>query len=146
MAFRRSRRRHGVPRAYALLNLEHRPAALALINGAAGAEFAALRAVLNGDLPGAAAALAQVQNPLKRAMLAVHVEDLRWRYQREDMPAVTDATLIFDETAHDWLALTASRANDATMWRVDESAVLKHLLDEVYPVEASAFSRCLVAA
>ncbi|HEY3516637.1 MAG TPA: hypothetical protein VGL98_06275, partial [Gammaproteobacteria bacterium] len=61
-------------RAYALLNLEHRPAALALIDGSTAPESVALRALLNGDLPGAAAALPAVKNPLQRLMLAVHVD------------------------------------------------------------------------
>ena len=50
-------------RAYALLNLEHRPAALALINGAATPDAIALRALLNGDLPGAAEAAATSREP-----------------------------------------------------------------------------------
>ncbi len=121
-------------RAYALLNLEHRPAGLALINGATGAEFVALRALLNGDLPGAATALSGVRNPLKRLMLAVHVDDLRYQYQREDTPAATDAESVFGDTAYDWLGLAVSRSHDSNMWRVDQSGVLKFVLDEIYPV------------
>ena len=33
-----------------------------------------------------------------------------------------------------WLRARRGRSNDANMWRIDESAALKFLLDEVYPV------------
>jgi hypothetical protein len=121
-------------RAYALLNLEHRPAALALINGAITPEVQALRAVLNGDLPGAAKAAAEVENPLKQLMLAVHVDDLRHKYEREDVEEVSVSAELFGENGEDWFVLGKSRSNDESMWRVDESAMLKHFLDEVYPV------------
>jgi hypothetical protein len=121
-------------RAYALLNLEHRPAALALINGAPAAEFVALRALLNGNLPDAAAALSGVRNPLKRLMLAVHVDDLRFTYEQEGTPPATDAESAFGSDADEWLALAEGRSNDVNLWYVDEPGLLKALLDEIYPV------------
>jgi hypothetical protein len=121
-------------RAYALLNLEHRPAALALLAGSRRPEAVALRAVLNGDLPGATAALPNVANPLKRLLLAVHVDDLRHQYGRENTPPITNPASVFPEGAVDWLALVATRVSDFNQWRVDEPAIVKWLLDGVYPV------------
>ena len=121
-------------RAYALLNLEHRPAALALINGSVTPDAVALRALLNGDLPGAAKAAADVENPLKQLMLALHVDDLRHKYEREDVEEVSVSAELFGENGEDWFVLGQSRSNDAMHWRVDESAMLKYFLDEVYPV------------
>jgi hypothetical protein len=120
--------------AYALLNLEHRPAALALINGSTAPESMALRALLNGDLPGAATAVRLVKNPLKRLMLAVHVDDLRYTYGKDDVERATDAVSVFGEGAVDWLLLAEGRANDANIWRADESPALKFLLDGIHPV------------
>lgn len=120
--------------AYALLNLEHRPAALALIDGSTTPESVALRALLNGDLPGAAAALPAVENPLERLMLAVHVDDLRYTYGKDDVERATDATSVFGEDAADWRLLAEGRANDANIWRADEPPALKFLLDGIHPV------------
>jgi hypothetical protein len=121
-------------RAYALLNLEHRPAALALINGATSPEAVSLRALLNGDLPGAAAAAKTVEHPLKRLLLSVHVDDLRYLYGRENVEQATDGTSVFAADAQDWLFLAEGRTNDLNIWYADASAALKFLLDEVHPV------------
>lgn len=122
-------------RAYTLLNLEHRPAALALINGSVTADAVALRALLNGDLPGASAAVSKIENPLKRLLLGVLVDDLRYQYEKQDVAQATDAESVFGESAPEWLLLAESRSNDANIWRVDApAAALKALLDDVDPV------------
>src|SRR5690349_6424675 len=121
-------------RAYALLNLEQRPAALALLAGSTLPESIALRALLNGDLPGAAAGLPKVTNPLKRLLLALHVDDRGHQYGKANAAPATDPLAMFGEAAPDWLALAATRMNDRNPWQPDPPEVAKWLLDGVYPV------------
>ena len=123
-----------IARAYALLGLDHRPAALALLEGVSGPEAAVLRALLNGNAAEAQAALTSVDNPLMRLMLAVQLDDLRTALDSEAEP-LAGAADAFGVLGLDWRVLVHSRVQDRNEWRSDEPAALKYLLDLVFPVE-----------
>jgi len=121
-------------RAYALLGLERRPAALALINNASTPEAVALRALLNGDLPGATAAVEAIGNPFRRLLLSVYVDDMRAVYENDDAPRVTDAAIVLGSPSPDWQILIEGRLADKHRGQVEDPSGIKYLLDETYPV------------
>ena len=120
-------------RAYALMGLEHRPAALALLKDASRQEVAVLRALLNDNFAAAAAALRSVKNPVQRLLLAVQVDDLRFANDDAQSPRAAEADA-FGARAVDWRLLIEGRASDGDPWVADDPAGLKYLLDTVFPV------------
>ncbi len=121
-------------RAYALFGLDHRPAALEVLNGASQPEAVTLRALLNGNSAEARQTLASVDNHVVRLLLALKVDDLRFSYQEDKAPKTSTAEA-FGEAAIDWKMLVAARADDGDPWSADDPADLKYLLDTVFPVE-----------
>ena len=119
--------------AYALMNLEHRPAALARIGDSLRPESVALRAALNGNLPDAEAALETVADPLLRTLLGFTVQDMRHAYNRASSPADGNAGALSGDVQNEWGLLIGSRFNDEDPWTVDSPQSLKILLDLVFP-------------
>jgi hypothetical protein len=116
------------------MSLSHRPAALALLDGASTPNAVALRALLNGDLPGAREASTRVTDPLERLLLQIGVEDLRQEYG-DPTPADRNAAVaFFGARSTYWLALASNRFGDADSWVVDSSKQIKVLLDSAFPV------------
>ncbi len=70
-------------RARILLHLDQRPYALSIIRADRGPEAEGLRAILNGNLPPARQALAQVKGPWEKFSLGIEVSDLELAYARD---------------------------------------------------------------
>ena len=120
--------------AYALMCLSHRPAALALLDGASSPAAVTLRSLLNGDLPGVREALKGVTGPLERLLLEIGLEDLRQEYA-DPTPADRGAAVaFFGPQSTYWLALANDRFRDADSWGVDAAEEIKTLLDDAFPV------------
>ena len=120
--------------AYALMNLQHRPAALALLRNASEPDAVALRALLNGDLPGSRGAVASVTDPLKRLLLQIGIEDTRQEYGDPTPTDPMGALAIFGAHDRDWLPLVKGRFDDANPWTVDSAEEIKVLLDKAFPL------------
>lgn len=119
--------------AYALMSLQHRPAALALLRDASAPDAVVLRALLNGDLPGARGAVSRVTDPLKSLLLQISIEDTRQEYG-DPSPADLSGTLaLFGTHADDWLPLVKGRFGDSNSWTVDSAEEIKLLLDRAFP-------------
>ena len=121
-------------RAYALMELGLRPAALALIRNAKESADIVLRALLNGNLPVAVAAQAKVTNPFLRALLAVQIDDVRIAYGEKRKSLRTESVALFGAEARDWQELFAARSQDEDKWSVESAAEIKRVLDDVYPL------------
>jgi hypothetical protein len=118
---------------YALMNLEHRPAALARIGDSRQPEDVALRAALNGDLPGMEAALKTVTDPYVKTLLSFTVQDMRYDYKYEYSRSETNAAALFGVSNQDWQSLIGSRLADENPWTVDSPEALKILFDHILP-------------
>jgi hypothetical protein len=119
--------------AYALMNLQHRPAALALLHNSSEPDVVVLRALLNGDLPGARGAVASVTDPLKTLLLQISIEDMRQDYGDPTPTDLKGALALFGTHDGDWLALVKGRFGDSNSWTVDSAEEIKLLLDRVFP-------------
>lgn len=120
--------------AHALMGLDHRPAALALLRNASSPDGVALRALLNGDLPGARGAVTGVVDPLERLLLQIGIEDLRQEYNDAEPTKFTAARALFGSHLEDWVPLLKGRLGDANSWAVDPAPEIKHLLDVAFPL------------
>jgi hypothetical protein len=118
--------------AYALMNLQHRPAALALLRHASEPEAVVLRALLNGDLPGARGAIANVTDPVKKLLLQVSIEDTRQDYGDPTPTDLKGALALFGTHDGDWLPLVKGRFGDSNSWTVDSAEEIKLLLDRAF--------------
>ncbi len=121
-------------RAYALMCLSHRPAALAILGGAASPAAVALRSLLNGNLPRTRDALKGVTDPLERLLLEIGIEDLRQEYGDPTPADGGSAAAFFGPQSTYWIALANDRFRDADSWSVDDAQEIKTLLDRVFPV------------
>lgn len=120
--------------AYALMNLERRPGALARLTGLNSPEVAVLRALLQGDLPTAQTSIGTVERPLERLLLQVSLRDLQFKYEREPRIDVAAPTNLFGKDAPAWEPLIAMRAADADPWSNGDALVIKQALDGAFPI------------
>jgi hypothetical protein len=122
-------------RAYTLMNLRRRPAALALIQDSSRPVDVVLGAILNGDLPGATTGLAAVPSGLERLLLSIQINDMRLYYERQGEPPLAESVAVFGEDAVEWHALVEGRSSNLDPWSVEPAVVPKYLMDEVFPVQ-----------
>ena len=120
--------------AYGLMNLERRPASLALLTGLDGANAATLRALLQGDYPTAQQAIGRVADPLDKLLLAMSLRDLQLRYLREPRVEVKAAATLTIKNGQAWDALIQLRSNDADVWAAGGALDIKLALDAAFPL------------
>jgi len=120
--------------AYALMNLERRPGALAVLAGLQTPEAITLRALLQGDLPTALTSIDQVTVPLQRVLLQISLRDLQLKYEREPQIELSAAAALFGAKLPDWQALVTVRASDADPWSNIDPLVIKRVLDAAFPL------------
>lgn len=121
-------------RAYALTQLWRRPAALATLAGETSAESIALVAILNGDLPSAQKAVAQVPQSLQRLLLDAGLHDLESAYGRKTQAKPTASEQTFGLARPQWEPLVQLRVQDTDRWSVVDPLVIKALLDQTFPI------------
>ncbi|MDR3385591.1 MAG: hypothetical protein P4L92_00955 [Rudaea sp.] len=127
-------------RARILFHLFERPYALDRLKNIAGPEADGLRAVLNGNLPAAHAAVDKVQEPWERLFLTTETYDLELGYQRNG-----DATAsnILGVLGPEWAALVSARFADDDMWIVPDMLALKRSLDTVFPIPGQSLQELM---
>ncbi len=125
-------------RAYALFNLQMRPAAIAALKG--GTEWAAnlaLQALFDGNLPELSQRLQQV-NGIERLLLAVELNDLRARYDLQKGPwkeyPRNAALQLLQKRSAAWSFLVRRRLTDLNLWEVDDNSKVKMELDRLFPI------------
>jgi len=122
--------------ARALLHLSYRPYALAQITGDDSAEGRLLRALLDGNLPEAKAALKQIDAPAAKLMASLEVRDLSLSYGRQNEDKDTsDYVHEVQERSKSWDALLGARNGELDDWHVDGNLPLKAVLDNLYPID-----------
>jgi hypothetical protein len=120
--------------AFILMNLERRPAALARITGDIDPSSAALRALLDGDLPDSKAGLAKVTDPLQRFLLSVAAHDLELSYGQQPSVTPKATAAVFGKAYADWAPLVSMRSLDRDPWKVAPALAIKVMLDAAFPV------------
>lgn len=121
--------------ARAHLNLNNRPAAVALLADARQPAEKALLAAANGSLPALEREVGLVKEELFRLMLELDLQALRREYRvpiKEPVPAFIGKTVAQDGI---WWPLFERRLADGDGWQVQMNLQLKVLLDRVLPVE-----------
>lgn len=120
--------------AYALMGLERRPAALARIDKEPSSPVVkALRAILNGDLPGASQEIPQIKDPFQRFLLQLDLRDLQLTYQKYDLIQVTPPVAMSIPRA--WEALLDARVDDIDTVKTVAALPIKQTLDAAFPTE-----------
>lgn len=120
--------------AYALLNLQRRPVALARIEDASGQSFEALRALLDGNLPAAQSATRQVKNPLEQLLLQFQLRDLEYAYGLEEPSEPTAiGALLVEQVLSAWGPLLMARLEDGNAWFWPDARPIKEALDQAFP-------------
>jgi hypothetical protein len=127
-------------RARILYHLHQRPYAQAQLQSAPPAAAAGLRALLDGNLPQARAALAAAGEPWERFFLAIEVHDLEQRYGR---PAAADP-LAASFADSPWRVLLEARRGDLDSWSVNDTLPFEALLDRYLPLAGSSASEALL--
>lgn len=124
-------------RARALMHLDYRPAALAVLGNDDDPSARALRALLDGNLPEAESAVASIDAPGEKLVVSLEARDLRFAYgrgnPREAMPAIVQET---QARSSNWRTLLAMRGGEYDGWQVDDNLDVKRLLDSLYPLDA----------
>jgi hypothetical protein len=121
--------------AYALMYLEQRPAALAALSTADTPESNTLRALLNGDLPGATGNLRRVSDPMRNLLLSIAVHDLQTDYKVSKPLRPSAPAAVFAAAAKKaWDELIALRLDDHAPWVVHDPILIKRSLDRSFPV------------
>lgn len=121
--------------AYALLNLDRRPVALARLQGASGASIQALRALLDGNLPAARSATSQVTSPLEQLLLQFKLRDLEYAYAAEEPSNPTAVAALFGEQVLPaWELLLTARIEDGNRWFASDAESIKQALDRTFPI------------
>lgn len=118
-------------RARIMLHLWERPYALALLGDSPGPAAEGLRAILNGNLPQARNALAQVREPWEQLFLALEVHDLELYQYREPRQSAAYVLRLMGGTQ--WKYFAARRLGDADEWEVGSTQPIKALLDQSFP-------------
>jgi hypothetical protein len=125
--------RHRLLAAFAALELHRRPLGLQLLNGVSDPAADAFRALLDGNLAEAQAALTSVKDPLLLLLGSIALQDLRATYGRdEDIDAKT-ITGLFGSAPGAWSSLVERRVSDPDRWAATNDVELKRLLDEFMP-------------
>jgi hypothetical protein len=120
-------------RARILMHIYERPYALSLIANDMSPEADGLRAVLNGNLPQARAALASSLNPWDRFFLSVEISDLEYAYGRDARP--TRDRLMQQLRASPLFHLIQFRLRDNDAWERNSTGPIKILLDRAFPIQ-----------
>lgn len=121
--------------ARAHLNLNNRPAAIALLDMRSQPAEKALLALANGNLPALEREVALVKEEAFRLLLETDLQELRHRYRlpvKEPVPAYVARTIPVDSL---WRPLIERRLADQDGWRVQSNLDLKSQLDRVLPLE-----------
>jgi hypothetical protein len=129
-------------RAYALFQLNLRPAALAVLTSAsASPAIVGLRALLNGNLTGTDALIAGVSG-IERILLAIELNDLRLRYVATSSafePTSSDPALMaLASRGPLWNVLVKRRVSDLNPWEVENNFDLKAILDQLAPLRGQS--------
>lgn len=119
-------------RARILFHLRERPYALEQLGHDGGPAADGLRAALNGNLPQARAALAQVQGPWEQLFLGLEVHDLELSYHRD--PRATGDNVMRLVGHSPWQPLLRWRLGDRDVWTTGTTLEFKSLLDASFPV------------
>lgn len=127
-------------RARILLHLHERPYALYAIAGIQGPEADGLRAILNGNLPGARAALKKANDPWERAFLGIETYDLELDYERDGTSAAAD---IMATLGPHWADLFTARRADDDIWIDPDPIDLKQSLDETFPIPGQSLQELM---
>ena len=120
--------------AYALMNLERRPAALAQLESLHDPAANTLRGLLNGDLPATAKSINGVKDPLAKLLLQFSLRDLQLTYGKKTRVEPMSDERVFGASSSAWQSLVAMRAGDADHWFVGEPLRLKKILDDAFPL------------
>ncbi|MET0230144.1 MAG: hypothetical protein ABW186_04355 [Rhodanobacteraceae bacterium] len=126
-------------RARALLHLGYRPAAIAVLGDDASADGKLLRALLDGNLPEAEQARAELTGAYEQLLGAIEVNDLLNAYGRPPNAALR--RIVDDQAARSraWNALLGARAGEADAPQVADNRGLKGVLEAAYPVQDFAY-------
>lgn len=123
-------------RARILFHLQERPLALQLLADVPGVEAQGLRALLNGNLPQAQAALAQTHDPWERLFLVFEIHDLEERYYRDSRDTAREAEALLADS--EFATLARFRLSDLSSWGYASSATLETLLQHRFPIPPNA--------
>ncbi len=120
--------------ANAEFNLNSRPTALKKLGAADSSASAALKELMNGNLPQLEKAVGEIKQESFRLMLEVALQDLRSRYNvpiRNKVPQQGPGLARSDRI---WQALFERRFQDLDSWYVQSNLAVKRVLDDVAPV------------
>jgi hypothetical protein len=120
--------------AYSLFELQQRPAALATLGRGQDPASNTLRALLNANLPDAAASLKAVKDPARHLLLSIAVRDLQTNYQALDRVQPTASEDLFGIAAQVWTELLALRVDDQDPWKTNSPLALQSAFDRSFPV------------
>jgi hypothetical protein len=120
--------------AYVLMQLTRRPAALAVLNGVSSPQADTLRALLDGDLPGAERALDKVPDSLERLLLEFSIRDLQASYERKLLTQSQATAAVFPGNREQWQTLVSAQAAAANPREASDPTVPKILLDQTFPI------------
>jgi hypothetical protein len=121
-------------RAYVLMQLTRRPAALAALKGLSTPQANTLRALLDGDLPAAKHALISVSDSLERLLLQLNVRDLEGTYGRKLRTQPLATAAVFPKFRDQWQWLVRARAAATDPWGRADPTIPKTLLDQTFPI------------
>lgn len=127
-------------RARIMFHLHERPYALSLLKSVPADQAAGLRALLDGNLPEARAALAAEHDPWERFFLDLEVRDLENAYQRHDAVNRLDAQFADSR----WRDLVNARWGEGDVWMVFDSLPVKKLLDQLFPIPGFSFDEAIL--
>ena len=122
-------------RARAMLHLGCRPYALLEAADLKGAEADGLRAIANGDLVGARAALADSRDPWDYAFLSLETLDLEFTYLYHSDALVKK---IPDTFSSAWQPFVSMRMTDSDTWTLPNPIALKESLDTTFPIQGES--------
>lgn len=120
-------------KAYALLNLYRRPAAVDVLNRPSTPEQLALRSALDGDLMALPEQVTKIKNPLPKLLMQFALNDLRWSYDNQTARFLASTAL--QEMPPDWKLFYTRRYAFSDHWDVPNTGDLKQFLDDHFPVK-----------
>jgi hypothetical protein len=131
-------------RARILLHLYERPYALSLISNDTGPEADGLRAVLNGNLPQARQALAQVRSPWEKFFLGIEVVDLELGYSRDSRASTRQVLGLFEGSP--FAPFVYRRLLERDGWSLTKTRDMISILDSAIPQATNGVLAVLRAA
>jgi hypothetical protein len=132
--------------AYAAMDLQRRPYALALLGKHEDPAAHVLRELLNGNLDEAKQGLGAVKTPLVRLMLAFKIQDLLQTYGGDADFDPSLATAVFGSALKEWEPLVERRVGDLDSWARTDPAAVKVVLDVLAPAPGLALKDLLVGS